>query len=468
VASRKKAVLSPEPARGLYTIGPSLDNAGGLDAWRRVVLTDVLARRLEALGGEPAVAVGLADLDDRTLAACRAAGETREAFSKRVRDGLKERAARLGVRDHTRWPLASGAVDRALNACRAMLGKGLAYEKLRSVYFDVFRDHRYGEISGRDLAQVTAGRTVDLDAYVKEAPHDFTLLKRASLQDLKMGDVVETEWGNVRPSWFLQHAAAALESLGKVDVFLGSEAHRFPHLENLRALWSVAGVEPGAWLVDQPVALPETLEEEREQGGPENLERLMDQAGNPHAARFWLLSGSYRKSLTFSEKSVAMWAKNWRRVQEAAGWLRLAAETGRSGQADTPEALETQAAQGLAQAFDTAVDDDLSLHRFWPALNEFAKQVNGLASDDRMTRAGAAACLQALNQVDEVLRILDRALLPLALSELPEQAQALVAQREAARMNKDFAASDRLRDELAALGFKVEDTPKGARVYRTE
>ena len=458
LASHKKTTLSPDPARGLYTIGPSLDNPGGLSAWRRVVLLDVLARHLAVLGKEPAVAVGLADLDDRTLAACRKEGVGRDEFSRRVREEIKTRAAALGVREHTRWPLASGAVGRALDACRAMLARGLAYEKLRSVYFDVFRDERYGEIAGRDLAQVTAGRTVDLDAYVKDAPHDFTLLKRASLQDLKLGDVVETEWGNVRPSWFLQHAAAALESLGGVDVFLGSEAHRFPHLENLRAIWSVAGVEPAAWLVDQPVALDSEADP-----AAGNLEGLLDMVGNPHAARLWLLSGSYRKPLTFSGQSVSMWAKNWRRVQEAAGWLRLAADTGRGGEA---EGLETQAAVELSEGFRTALEDDLSLHRFWPTLNDFAKQANALAAEGRMTRAGASACLEALNGVDAVLGLIDPAQMPLASSELTEQARALVAERETARKNKDFAASDRLRDELAGLGFRVEDTPKGARVYR--
>ncbi|MGE4552452.1 MAG: cysteine synthase, partial [Desulfovibrionaceae bacterium] len=237
----------------------------------------------------------------------------------------------------------------------------------------------------------------------------------------------------------------------RVDVFLGSETHRFPHLENLRAIWSVAGVEPKAWLIDQPV----TFED-----GSMDLDAVEAALGGPRAARLWLLSTSYHRELPCSEAALAMWARNWRRVQEAAGVLRLAAGQGQ------PAEDEARAAAALSEVLESALEDDLSLHRFWPALFAFAKQVNAFSAEGRLTPGGAARLAEALVAADAVLGVLDPAQLPLRADELPEAAARLLAERDAARGRKDFAASDRLRDELAALGFRVEDGPAGSRVFR--
>jgi cysteinyl-tRNA synthetase len=437
---------------GLYSMGPSLDNPAALDAWRRVVLLDVMLRDLRARGADVRAACGLSDMDDRTLAAAREAGMDRSAFVKQARGHIMERAALLGVDDGMVWPLAEQGQQKALDVCRSLLGHGLAYEKLRSVYFDVFRDARYGELGTQDMTKVSAGRTVDLDAYVKDNPLDFTLLKRATLMDLKRGDILETEWGNVRPTWFLQHAAAALAGLDRIDVFLGSESHRFPHLENLRAIWSAAGRELQAWLVGPQVAA--------ESG--QNLDTVFSQTGNARAARFWLLSASHRKALCAGEESVAMWARNWRRVQDGAAVLSLAVDNRGD---DIPDEVR-QAVFDLKAGFSEAMDADISLHRFWPVLFRFIKLVNGWCTANGMSGEAARHCLEQLLSVDDVLGIVDRDSLPVALSLLPEDVQQMVADRQKARAARDFEASDHLRDQLASAGYQVKDSASGPQVYR--
>ncbi|MDO9631975.1 MAG: cysteine synthase, partial [Humidesulfovibrio sp.] len=248
LATGGKAVVDATGSLNIYTIGPSLDEPDDPDAWRRLVLSDVLARHLVKSGAQVKVAVGLADLDDRTLSSARAAGLSRADYVAGVLTRIKARAQSLRLLPETIFEPASASVPKALDICRKLLGKGQAYEKLRSVYFDVRRDKRYGNMHLMDMDKLSVGKTVDLDDYVKDNPLDFTLLKRASLQDLKLGDVIETEWGNVRPSWFVQIAVAGLAALGRVDVLVAGEDHQFPHLENLRVVWSAAGVEPKAWL----------------------------------------------------------------------------------------------------------------------------------------------------------------------------------------------------------------------------
>ncbi|WP_319471475.1 cysteine synthase [uncultured Pseudodesulfovibrio sp.] len=452
MASGEDKHLNTATGLGIYSMGPSLDNIDGLDAWRRVIMLDVFTRHLASRGVEPRSAVGLTDMDDRTLAAAREENSSRSEFAAKTRDAILNRAKDMGVSDSINFPLSSEGENTSLELCRKLLGKGLAYEKLRSVYFDVFRDKRYGEIGAMDMDKVSGGRTVDLDAYVKDNPLDFTLLKRASLLDLKRGEVLETEWGNVRPSWFLQHAATALCAMDRTDIMIGSEKHRFPHLENLRAIWSTAGRELQAWMVSHQAT----------DSGDHTLGTVADKLGGFRAARFWLLSAACRKPLCASDENLSMWARNWRRVQEAAAVLTLAKD--RTGD-DIPSDTD-QAVFDLKAAFKTAMDEDLSLHRFWPTLFRFTKLVNSWATDKSFSGAAAQLCLEELLAVDEILGILDQSQMPVPLSDLPAEVQGMLADRQKAREAKDFAASDALRDSIVKAGFRLEDTGGVPRVFK--
>ncbi|BCS90130.1 cysteine synthase [Pseudodesulfovibrio sediminis] len=451
MASNQDKMLSTGAGFGLYCMGPNLDNLDGLDSWRRVVLLDVLTRHLASRGTALDAAVGLTDMDDRTLAAAREGNVSREAFAEEMRDNVLQRAREMGIADTIAFPLSSASNEGSLELCRKLMGKGLAYEKLRSVYFDVFRDKRYGEIGTVDMDKVSGGRTVDLNAYVKDNPLDFTLLKRATLLDLKRGEVLETQWGNVRPSWFLQHAATALDALPRIDVMIGSDKHRFPHLENLRAIWSTAGRELQVWMVAQQAT-------DTEEG---NLTTVAESLGGYRAARLWLLSVASRKPLCASAETLSMWARNWRKVQEGAATLTLALDA--KGDIISPDV--EQAVFDLKAGFKTAMDDGLKFHHFWPVLFRFTKQVNGWAADGSLTGAAAKSCHEELTAIDTVLGILDPTQMPIPLSDLPDEVQGMVADRQKAREAKDFAMSDELRDQIAEAGFRVEDTGGVPRVF---
>jgi cysteinyl-tRNA synthetase len=477
--------VSARPA-GFFTMGPPLDDLAEPDAWRRIVLLDVLARFLRPEGapdggpggglggglgrdGGPAgakVLVGLADMDDRAMEAARAAGAARAAFSERALAEIAATARRLGVSGAVEFRAASGAKDRALAVCRKLLAKGHAYEKLRSVYFDVLRFERYGGVSHMDMDKLSLGATVDLADYVKDNPKDFTLLKRASLADLKAGECLATEWGNVRPSWFLQLAATALEGLsGGVTLFMGSEAHRFPHMENFRALWALAGgVEPRAWLLCRALATGDDA--------PAFADLLRaDEPVGP--LRMWLLSTAYRKPLTLSARNLDMWRRNWLRVQNLAALLGEQGEPGETGKTGATAgkaraALSPDIEQALVNVksgLKSALENDLSLHRFWPVLFTFCRDVQQRRGAGALSAFEAAACLTRLRAVDRVLGVLDASRLPVALSAAPAGVAELAAQRRAARAARDFARADALRDEIAAAGFRIEDTPTGERLY---
>ena len=116
---------------------------------------------------------------------------------------------------------------------RGLVNKGFAYERLRSVYFDIGKLPKYGALSGLNLSKIRVGMTVDLDEYDKEDPRDFTLFKRATLAEMSRDIFYETEWGNVRPSWHVQCAAMSTRYLGdEFDIHTSGTDILFPHNEN--------------------------------------------------------------------------------------------------------------------------------------------------------------------------------------------------------------------------------------------
>lgn len=440
---------------GLFTFGPPLAEPGDLDAWRRVVTLDVLRRTLARGGGRPLLAVGLADLEDRCLDAARLAGRKCHDFAVTAREQVMAYAAALGVVEAA-FPLAGEALDAALDMTRKLLSKGLAYEKLRSVYFDVARDRSYGGLLGRDMTKLALGKTVDLLAYAKDNPQDFTLLKRVSLKDLKAGDALSTPWGNVRPSWFLQMAAAAVKALPAVTVVLSDEDKTFPHLENLRAIWSVgAGLSPAAWLVGARVP-----GREGEEAGTVGLAEALALGVHPLAVRAWLLSVSYRKPLSAAAEALRMWEKNRNRVQELAANLGLVAEGG--GEVTEAVAVECE---GLVTALDAAVAEDLAVFQFWPRLFAFCRFANGLLAAGTLTPADAARLREGLGVADSALGLLDPACLPVAPRDWPQAVARLVGARGQARQEKDFTRADALRAEIEGLGYRVEDASGGVRLF---
>jgi cysteinyl-tRNA synthetase len=188
------------------------------------------------------------------------------------------------------------------------------------------------------------------------------------------------------------------------------------------------------------------------------LHQALELAGSGTALRLWLLSTSYQKTLACSPESLAMWAKNQHRLQDAF----VTATLGGRGEDVSPD-ME-QVIYKLKTTFAAALDENLDLAHFWPSLFAFAKTVN--ARSTKLTAAEARLVAEQLSACDRVLGFLDHDRLPLAQADWPAEAAALVARREEARKARDFALADALRDELAVMHLRPEDHPQGPRLYR--
>jgi cystathionine beta-synthase len=450
MSRQKRSVDSSGKEVGLFTFGPGVDRIGDPETWRRIVLLDLLSRYFSSRGAKAALVVGLADLEDQSMAGARLAGLKLEEFSKKLLASVQDTARSLNVASATFCP-ASANLERMLTLCRTLLKQGMAYEKLRSVYYDVARDGEYGSLIRMDMEKLSLGKTVDLDSYAKDNPRDFTLLKRTTLQDLKLGNFFKTEWGNVRPTWHLQMAAAGL-CLDEVGLVLAGAHQRFPHMENVRGIWARAARRKAqVWTFSGPV-------EGVEGDGMPSLEDM----GRPWPVlRMWLLSAHYRKPLHYSEAILEMWSRNWRKVQDLAVDLSLY---------DGPYGVSgkelDQAVFDLKNGLTQSVEDDLSLHRFWPVLFGFCRTVKRLLGTGEVSREAVESCRKQLHWLDEILGILDAGSLPVSADALPADVRDNINRREQARKSRDFALADQLRNQAAELGFTLEDTAQGTRVFR--
>jgi len=324
--------------------------------------------------------------------------------------------------------------------------KGFAYEKLRSLYFDVSKFKDYGKLSGVDLNKIRIGATVDLDKYEKNNPRDFTLLKRCSLSELRKGYYVKTQWGNVRPGWHLESAAISTKYLGKnFDFHISSRELIFPHCENLIAMCGALSENAPAkyWLHCEHVVANSKIVDEK---GDNRiiLKDLLDKGYTGREIRYWLLSRHYKKPAEFSSLNLENAKKALKRIDNCVELLSNV----RSGEAQ-PEF--DQILYDIKQGFKKNLDDDLKISGAMSEIFKGIKLINQLVIDNKVSPKCAGKALKTFHQFNTVLNIF----------VFPEQnnseIQKLKQDRQDARNKGNWELADKLRNELIKKGVSVRD-----------
>ena len=447
--TRTKETFVPRKAgkASVYTCGPTAHARPHLGEYRRFVVADLLCRYLTYRGIEVRQVMNITDYDDKTIAGSQAAGKPLDVFTEGHVARFLEDLALLQVRPAAVYPRASAHIGEMLALAERLAKKGFAYEKLRSLYFDISRLESYGRLSGIDLDKIRLGATVDLDEYEKDNPRDFTLLKRARLSELKRGIFTKTEWGNVRPSWHLQCAAMAQKYLGDgYDIHTSGRELIFPHHENVIAIAAALTGKPAArfWVHSDPVMVDGKQAEAHD--GAVTLEALMAQGYSGRELRFWLLWGHYRKPLVLSTQRLENVRRALSRLDAFVGNLRRVSD-------QTPPCPDRdQLIYDIKNGFSGAMDDDLNISGALAAVFKIVKRVNTLWQAGRIDRDTAERVLDGFRTIDAVLRVFDFQ----PVLETP-QVQRLLAARDAARAGRDWALADRLRGELTQLGVTVRD-----------
>ena len=436
----------------LYTCGPTVYNVVHIGNLRTFVFEDVLRRRFLARGERVTQVMNLTDVDDKTIRGAQEAGLSLPDFTQTFEDAFFRDIGRLNVQPAERYPKATEHVPEMVDLIRRLAERGHTYESEGSVYFRIATFPDYGKLSGIDLSQTRRSDRVADDEYEKEDVKDFALWKSA-----KPGEPSwPSPWGEGRPGWHIECSAMSMKYLGEhFDIHTGAVDNIFPHHENEIAQSEGATGQPfvDVWLHAEHLIV-DGEKMSKSKGNFYTLDDVLARRDDTSAVRYLFLSVPYRKKLNFTWEALSGAAAAVDRIRSAA--VRLD-EVTRTGRKDGGFQSAARAA-AFAAEFGGALDDDLNTPEALRALFNYLREVNAAIDDGSLDADGARVAREAVAGADAVLGVL-----PSAPEVLPAEVEERIAARNAARKRRDFAESDRIRDELAARGIVLEDTPGGTR-----
>ena len=431
----------------IYTCGSTVYRYAHIGNLRTYLFGDLLRRVLEYLGYEVLDVKNITDVGhmretgvDRMLEAAEVEGKAPEEIAAFYTDAWLEDEALLNMPRADVMPRATDHIGEMIAMTKTLLERGLAYEVNGNVYFDVSEFPGYGKLSGQRLEQMRAGHRVDVETD-KRDPEDFALWKAAEPGRLMKWP---SPWGEGFPGWHIECSAMSIKYLGeRFDIHTGGIDLKFPHHEDEIAQSEGVLGHPvvSIWMHGEFLTMADA-KMAKSAGNTIRVADLPDKGFEPLAFRYLALTAHYRSKLDFTEDAMQAATSGLRRLRRA---VSLAESEG----ADVDLAAEPMASHRAR--FIDAISEDLGL----PAALAVAHAV---AATDDLTPAQRRALLL---DFDRVLGLRLDAAPEEELTELPAGAAELLERRAAARVARDYPAADALRDELAAMGVEVRDTPEG-------
>jgi len=452
---RQLEPLEPGHVR-IYSCGPTVYGPTHIGNFRSFLFADLLVRYLRYRGLRVTWVMNITDIDDRIIANANAAGEQIGDLTERWLERFKADFAALRMTPPDVLPRATEHIDEMAAIIGRLLERGHAYRTDDgSIFFRISSWPAYGRLARLDPSQLQVGARVEADDYGKDDVRDFALWKGP-----KPGEPSwETPIGPGRPGWHIECSAMSMKHLGEsFDIHTGGVDLIFPHHEDeiAQSEASTGKTFVRTWLHCDHLRLG-GAKMARRVGNIARVSELLEAGISPRALRYALIAVNYRQALEYTDASLAAAAAAIERLDTLEATLDAYAE-------DRPDAPDLEGVLADARArFEAALDDDLNISAALAALFDLVRELNRRIAERSLSTADAGRALGSLRDLDRVL-----AILPDEAADLPPGAADLLSAREGARANRDWATSDRLRDELATLGVVVEDTPDGQRWKRSD
>ena len=419
---------------------------------RMLTVFDLIQRYLRSLGYAVTYVRNVTDIDDKIIERAAANGENWADLARRFTTAMHEDCATLGLQAPDLEPRATEYIAPIIAMTQTLIDKGYAYVAVNGdVMYAVRKFAKYGRLSGKKIDDLRAGSRVQVDE-AKLDPLDFVLWKHA-----KLGEPSWTSpWGDGRPGWHIECSAMSTSLLGSYfDIHGGGEDLKFPHHENEIAQSCAACDTPfvHVWMHNGFVRVNDE-KMSKSLGNFFTVREVLKTLRDPEVLRFFLLSSHYRGPINYSTVQLAQ------ADETLLGLYRALKDAGPSGPVD---------AEWMAK-FRGAMDDDFNTPEALAAMQGVARELNqAKAAGNSAKMAGSAATLRAMSAVLGVLqqdpdRYLKHSVGDKSISDAG--IEALLAARQAARAAKNFAESDRIRDQLAAAGILLEDKAGGATQWR--
>ncbi|MCP1643783.1 cysteinyl-tRNA synthetase [Pseudomonas citronellolis] len=433
----------------MYVCGMTVYDFCHIGHARVMVAFDVIARWLRQRGYELTYVRNITDIDDKIIRRAQENGEPFDALTERMIAAMHEDEARLSVLRPDIEPRATGHIAGMHAMIQTLIDKGFAYAPGNGdVYYRVGKFVGYGKLSRKKIEDLRIGARIEVDES-KEDPLDFVLWKAA-----KPGEPSwESPWGAGRPGWHIECSVMSTCCLGETfDIHGGGPDLVFPHHENEIAQSEAATGKPYAatWMHAGAVRV-DGEKMSKSLGNFFTIREVLEKY-HPEVVRFLLVSSHYRSPINYSEDNL----------KEAKGAL----ERFYTALRGLPE-VEAAGGEAFAERFAEAMDDDFNTPEAVAVLFEMAREVNRLREADLQAAAALAAKLRELAGLLGVLQLEPDAFLQAGAAGKVDAAQveALIQARLEARAAKNWGESDRIRDELTAMGVVLEDG-KGGTTWR--
>ncbi|MFZ3086482.1 MAG: cysteine--tRNA ligase [Methylotenera sp.] len=443
--AREKQPFKPIVAGkvSMYVCGMTVYDYCHLGHARVMVVFDMVSRWLRASGYDVTYVRNITDIDDKIIKRANENNETIAQLTQRFIDAMDEDSAKLGVIRPDIEPKATEFVDGMLTMIAALVEKGFAYPAANGdVFYAVNNFPGYGKLSGKSLEDLRAGERVEVDTFKKD-PMDFVLWKAA-----KPGEPSwDSPWGKGRPGWHIECSAMSAHHLGQhFDIHGGGQDLQFPHHENEIAQSEAAHSHDGKpcqmvnyWMHNGFVRVDD--EKMSKSLGNFFTIRTVLEKYDAEVVRFFILRAHYRSPLNYSDQHL----------DDARSALTRLYTALREANVEN-SVIDWQHPQ--AARFKDAMDDDFNTPEAFAVLFDLANEVNRTKDVDT---------LRLLKGLAGVLGLLQRNPDDFLQGEVAEtlDVEGLIQARLTAKKNKDFAAADAIRKQLADTGIVLEDTPQG-------
>ena len=448
----------------MYVCGPTVYNLIHIGNARPMICFDTVRRYLEYKGYDVNYVSNFTDVDDKIIKKANEEGVSAEEISTRYIAECKKDMAGMNIKPATTHPLATQEIPGMIDMIQTLIDRGYAYEKNGTVYYRTRKFEGYGKLSKKNIDELEAGHRDDAHQLKvsgedeKEDPLDFVLWKPK-----KEGEPYwESPWSEGRPGWHIECSVMSKKYLSdEIDIHAGGEDLIFPHHENEIAQSEAAnGVPFSKYWMHNAFLNIDNKKMSKSMGNFFTVREISEEY-DLQVLRFFMLNAHYRNPINFSRELMESAKNSLDRIITSVDNLKHLIANGRQGDMTEEEKGLLDKTKEFYNKFDNAMDDDFNTADAISAVFELVKYVNSNSSSDNTT-AYLTALKEKITTLTDVLGLIVDKKEEMLDSEIDE----LIARRQQARKDKNFALADQIRDELLSKGIILEDTREGVRWKR--
>lgn len=464
----------------MYNCGPTVYDYVHIGNLRSFLVADLLRRYLEFSGYKVKQVMNITDVghmtsdaeagEDKLEVAARRENKSpwqiAEFFTKAFFADIKK----LNIKLAWKYPKATEHIKEMIKLVERLMKNGFAYERNGSVYFDLSKFPKYGQLSGNTVDDLLAGARVEVISE-KKNPYDFALW----IENPKHIMQWKAPWSVVAgyPGWHLECSAMAMKYLGEtIDIHTGGEDNKFPHHEcEIAQSEGATGKKFVRFWIHIKHLLVDGKKMSKSLGNYYTLQDVLDKGFSPRAVRYLLLSAHYRDPLNFTfdglraaEEALHRFDEVWSKLDDALRQAQDIKKMGKKAKGLPPKEKEAvslkNAIQESREDFIRAMDDDLNISKALAVLFSFLHKVNAALSG-HVDKSDLIKTRRLLKEFDNVFGF---GFKKVHVEKIPAKIKKLLKEREDARAAKEWSRADEIRREIENLGYIVEDTAEGPKV----